>query len=265
LREVALLESAAAQAPALDRYRDDPSLLMADAGQTPDDWQRTLLRSTLVDRVLMLCTRQGGKSTTAAALAMREALLNPPALILMLSPTLRQSSELFRAKFMRQYDALGRPVPAVEQTKLTITLANGSRVVSLPENEEGIRGYSDVSMLIIDEAARVADPLYRAVRPMLAVSRGKLVALSTPFGKRGWFFEAWESQERWERVMVTAAECPRITAEFLLEEWRSLGEAWYRQEYDCDFRDAIDQVFSYADVQALADDEVKPLFVETAR
>jgi hypothetical protein len=212
----------------------------------------------------MLCCRQAGKSTASAALALKTALLEPGSLTLLLSPTLRQSGELFRDKFLRNYNAINRPVPAVRETALSIELANGARVLSLPENEEGIRGFSGVSLLVIDEASRVDDAVYRAVRPMLAVSRGRLVCLSTPFGKRGFYFEAWESSEPWQRVKVTAHDCPRIDREFLMEEWRALGERWYRQEYEVSFEDAIDQVFSYADVQAMADDDVPPLFAEGA-
>jgi hypothetical protein len=212
--------------------------------------------------VLLLCARQSGKSLAAAALALKEALLHPPALILMLSPTLRQSGELFREKFLRLYAALGRPVPAARETALTLELANGSRVVSLPENEEGIRGYSSVGLLVIDEGARVADDLYRAVRPMLAVSGGKLVVLSTPFGKRGFFFEAWEGREAWGRVRVRADECPRISPEFLREERRVLGLRWFRQEYECSFEDAVDSVFSHADIEAAMSDDEQPLFAD---
>ena len=143
---------------------------------------------------------------------------------------------------------------------MRIEFANGSRVVSLPGDEGTIRGFSGVSLLIIDEAARVDDNLYRAVRPMLAVSRGRLVALSTPFGQRGWFFDAWQSSEEWERVRVTADECPRITPEFLAAERRTLGERWYRQEYLCSFEDTIDAVFSAEDIQAALSNDVKPLF-----
>jgi hypothetical protein len=117
-----------------------------------------------------------------------------------------------------------------------------------------------VTLLIIDEAARVADDLYCAFRPMLAFSRGRLIALSTPFGQRGWFHEARRSTEEWERIRVTADECPRITPEFLAEEQRVLGERWYRQEYLCLFEDTIDAVFSAADIEAALSDDVKPLF-----
>src|SRR5262249_8673338 len=137
--------------------------------------QASLLRRP-AQRMLLLCSRQAGKSQTAAALALQAALLEP-ALVLLLSPTQRQSAELFKDKVMRLFNALGRPVKAHQETQLTLTLANGSRVISLPGDEAGIRGFSGVSLLVIDEAARVPDSLYCSVRPMLAVSRGRLVAL----------------------------------------------------------------------------------------
>src|SRR5262249_55613339 len=153
-------------------------------------------------RTLALCSRQSGKSTAAAALALHQALTRPGSLVLLLSPTLRQSGELFRDKLLRLYRALGRPVPPRRQTQTELELANGSRVLSLPENEEGVRGFSSVGLLVIDEASRVSDDLYFAVRPMLAVSGGRLVALSTPYGQRGWFYEEWDHGGGWQRVRV---------------------------------------------------------------
>ncbi len=249
--------------PILEQLKTDPSLIMSLAGMTPDPWQTRLLTSSC-KRMLLLCSRQAGKTTTAAGLAIREAILNPNSLILLLSPTLRQSGEILRAKVLPMYRIMGAPISATSTTALTLTLANGSRIVSLPENEEGIRGFSGVNLIVIDEASRVSDQLYRAVRPMLAVSKGRLIALSTPFGKRGWFFEEWEGKSEWERVRITATDCPRIERSFLLEEYRSLGERWWNQEYYCSFEDAIDAVFSYADVQAALQNPhgFKPLFAD---
>lgn len=262
-REVAKLKASLSgltkATPLLDWLRDDPARLMTAAGLSPDLWQRTLLRCPST-RTLLLCSRQSGKSTVAAALALRAALLEPPALVLLLSPTLRQSSELFKDKYARLFNLLGRPVGATGETALTVQLANGSRVVSLPGDEATIRGYSGVALLVIDEAARVPDDLYRAVRPMLAVSGGRLVALSTPWGKRGWFYEAWEGREAWERVRITAEQCPRITPEFLGEERQSLGDRWFRQEYLCSFEEVVDAVFAEADLRAATEDAPPPLF-----
>jgi hypothetical protein len=209
--------------------------------------------------MLLLCSRQAGKSTVAAALALWDALFHERALVLLLSPTQRQSSELMRT-VLWLHDAAGALLPFRRQSALQLQLANGSRIVSLPGNEETVRGYSAVTLLVIDEAARVDDALYCSVRPMLSVCQGRLIALSTPFGKRGWFFQEWEGPEAWQRVKITAPECPRIMPSFLDEERRSLGERWFRQEYLCSFEDVIDAVFSYVDIQACLTDDVQPLF-----
>ena len=95
---------------------------------------------------------------------------------------------------------------------------------------------------------------------MLAVSGGRLIALSTPFGRRGWFHQEWTEGQGWQRIKVTAEECPRISAEFLRQERVSLGEWWFRQEYECEFVDTGQSIFSYDLVHQAIDDTVKPLF-----
>src|SRR5262249_61506841 len=103
-------------------------------------------------------------------------------------------------------------------------------------------------------------PLYRSVRRIVAVWRGRLICLSTPFGKRGFFFEEWSDLARpWQRVRITAEECPRISREFLAEERQALGDRWYRQEYFCSFEDVIDAVFAWEDIQAALSADVRPL------
>jgi hypothetical protein len=146
------------------------------------------------------------------------------------------------------------------ESSLQLHLGNGSRIIGLPASEGKVRVYSAVSLLLIDESSRVDDALYRAMRPMLAVSRGRLLALSTPFGKRGWFHDAWHGTGDWLRVKITAQQCPRITAAFLAEERQALGERWFRQEYLCSFEDVVDAVFAYDDIQAALSPAITPLF-----
>jgi phage FluMu gp28-like protein len=141
-------------------------------------------------------------------------------------------------------------------------LANGSRIEALPGTERTIRGFSGVDLLIVDEAARVDDGLYHAVRPMLAVSGGRLLMLSTPYGKRGVFHEAWSGQEDWQRFEVPAREVARIPETFLEEERAALPERVFRQEYACEFVDTDDAVFGYDLVHAAVTDNVTPLFGE---
>src|SRR6516165_10050416 len=247
-RNTAVLEALAA----------DPVRILTDAGMEPDSWQESVLRSN-ASRLLLLASRQAGKSSVAAALALQTALLRPRSPVLLLSPSLRQSGEHYR-KIVDLFGALGRPMGVTAESALRLELANGSRVVSLPGDEKNIRGFSGVALLVIDEAARVADSLCCSVRPMLAVSHGRLVALSTPFGKRGWYHDEWHGEGHWERFTITAEQCPRISRDFLAEERRALGERWYRQEYECSFEDTIDAVFAYADIMAALADDVPPLF-----
>lgn len=212
----------------------DPTQILRAQGRQPDPWQENLLLST-ERQVLLNCLRQSGKSTTVAALALHTALFRPGSLTLLLSPSLRQSLELFR-KVAEGYSAVGRPVRAVGDSQTKLELANRSRVVCLPGNEETVRSFSDPALIVIDEAARVPDDLYRSVRPMLAVSRGRLICLSTPFGKRGFFWQEWDAGGAdWHRVTTTWQDCPRITPAFIDAERRSLGESWVRQEYECSF------------------------------
>jgi hypothetical protein len=247
---MAIAELASDLARALDSVR-----LGEQAGIVPDDWQASVLRSG-APRVLLLCSRQAGKSTITSILAVHTALYEPGALVLLLSPTLRESGELFK-KAAGVYQALGRPVPSDSESALQLELENGSRIVSLPGKEGTIRGFSGVRLLAIDEAAWVPDDLYLAVRPMLAVSQGRLIALSTPHGTRGWFYEAWRGQEPWERYEVPATRCPRISSQFLDEERRNMGEWWFDQEYMCRFLDAESQAFRREDVDMAFREDVE--------
>jgi hypothetical protein len=237
----------------------DPTVLAQAVGMDPDPWQAEVLR-TDHPRVLLNCCRQSGKSTTTATKAVHVAVYEPGALILLLSPSQRQSGELFR-KVLAVYKALGRPVPAEGENALSLTLENGSRVISLPGSEATVRSFSAVRLLIIDEAARVPDETYSAVRPMLAVSGGQLIALSTPWGCRGWWYDAWENGGKaWQRVLTPANDCPRISPAFLADERASLGPWFYEQEYECQFRAAGGQLFSEEMIAGLFSPDVQPLF-----
>jgi hypothetical protein len=238
----------------------DPVLFARRVGLEPDPWQADLLRSPK-QQMILNCSRQAGKSTASALVALHTALYAPPALVLLLSPSLRQSSELFR-KVKDALKALeGLAAPVTEESALRVELANGSRIVSLPGREETIRGFSGVSLLVVDEASRVPDALYYSVRPMLAVSGGRIVLLSTPFGRRGHFHKEWtEGGPAWERVSIAAKDCARIPAAWLEEERRAIGPWWFAQEYECAFMDTVDQVFRSEDIDAAVSDEIAPLF-----
>jgi hypothetical protein len=173
--------------------RLDPSLLMEAVGfSSPDPWQSQLLRSR-APRILLLCSRQLGKSTATACLALYEACYYNDSLILVVSRSERQALLLFE-KVQRFYRRL-RPVESAKELATSIKLINGSEIVALPGDGDTIRGYSDPRLIVLDEASRIPDSVKAAVMPMLVASDGRLVALSTPRGRSGWFYEAWTSND----------------------------------------------------------------------
>jgi len=224
-------------------------------GFDPDGWQADVLRSRS-PRILLNCCRQSGKSTIASIMALHRAVFRPGSLVLLLSPSLRQSSELFK-KVVMFHRELGETSKPESISSLRLELPNRSRIVSLPGKEATVRGFSGASLLIIDEAARVPDDLYYSVRPMLAVSRGRMIALSTPFGTRGWWYDAWMNGLEWERWEIPASKCPRISPEFLDEERKVLGSFWFEQEYNCKFIDSQTCAFRREDLERLFSNEIE--------
>jgi Terminase large subunit, T4likevirus-type, N-terminal len=238
---------------------DTPVDLALAGGIEPDEWQRGFLLSH-GGPALLLTSRQVGKTTAASILALHTALTKPGSLVLSVAPALRQSSELMLS-MLGFYRDLGRPVPATAEGRLHLELANGSRIVGLPGSERTIRGFGGVDLLILDEAARIDDELYYALRPMLAVSGGRMVMLSTPYGKRGVFYEQWTGGEHWERYEITPDMCPRLTPEYLEAERRSIPGPIYAQEYQCEFIDLEWQLFPSSIIDKAIDDTIQPISI----
>jgi hypothetical protein len=240
----------------------DPTLIARDVGLDKlDDWQAKLIDDP-PKRLLCCCGRQVGKSTAAAVCALNAVIYQAPATVVLVSPSLRQSVELFRT-FQAMYHRLpGRPA-ALYETLSRLELENGSRVISLPGSEKTVRGLASVDLIVIDEAARVDDELLAATRPMLAVSNGNLFALTTPAGKRGWFYEQWLRGIGWQRISIKSTECARISAEFLDQEREQLGSLIFSQEYLCEFHDEVGSAFLADLIAATLTDSFPPLFPPT--
>ncbi len=239
-------------------YSLDPVLWAKEVlGFHPDPWQASLLRSRS-KKIILNCSRQSGKSTVCAALGLHESIYRRPSFGLVIAPTQDQSSELM-LKFDEFRGAVELPSDYLStDTKLAVRFANGNRFIARPGSEKSARSFSAVTLLLEDEAARVADALYNSVRPMLAVSNGRHVLMSTPFGKQNHFFKIWDEQrDLWEWYEIPAEQCPRITKEFLEEEQRT--NPWFEQEYHCVFMDSEGSIFSSDLFRSLANPAVSAM------
>jgi Terminase large subunit, T4likevirus-type, N-terminal len=226
-------------------------------GAAPDAWQAQLLGSD-AHQTLLSCSRQSGKSTGMAVLGVDTMLARRNALVIVTSGSIRQAAELLRT-MTQIHAAVDVGARCIARSATRIELANGSRAIALPTSAATIRGYSKAALVLCDEAAYQPDILYRSLRPMLAVSGGRIVLGSTPFGRRGFFYQEWSEGDDWQRISVPATDCPRIPPAFLEAERKSMGEAWYSQEYLNVFLENMFAVFSYESVMAALSDDVIPL------
>ena len=213
-----------------------------------DDWQRRVVDSK-ARRIILNCSRQAGKSMLASILSLHIAYYTPGSLVLMVSKTQRQSSELFRV-MMNFAEMIDPPTELEEDNRLSMTLKNKSRVVSLPAVPAHVRGFSAPNMIVVDEAARVPTAMYTALKPMLATTpKSLLMLISTPNLKEGFYFDIWDKnygsrKSEWECIKITASQCPRISKEYLKGERESLGKAVYEREFFCKFQDAEEALFN---------------------
>ena len=128
---------------------------------------------------------------------------------------------------------------------LTLELANGSRIIALCGEGDNFRGFSDPALCLVDEASIVDESVLTALLPMLVVSGGRLIALSTPMGKRGWFYEKWISDDlTWQRINAKAIDSPRIDKTRLEQQKRDMGERKFSQEFSNVFIESEGQLFS---------------------
>lgn len=257
----------------------DPARTLLEAGLTPDPWQQQLLRQR-PHRALVVASRQTGKSTTTAAYGLHTAATRAGSTIIIVTPTQRQSSEMLLR--VRALAAASPQLRTGRESALSLELRpSRGRVLALPGTPTAVRGYT-ADLAILDEAAYIPDDTYRALRPTLAATGGALIALSTPGGRRGWYYHAWNGQEeqqeegedtdpqqQWERVAVTAEQNPRISAAFLTSERAELGEAMFRQEYYCEFIASqgavLDPALLAAAEHGTLDDEEVPDYVHAWR
>jgi hypothetical protein len=221
----------------------DPALFCIDRlNFVPDPWQAKFLRSE-APQVVVNCGRQTGKSTAVSARALHTALYVPGSLTILIAPSQRQSREL-AIKVTGFLERIEPAVPTEESNKLSITLANQSRIIALPgDNPKTIRGYSAPALVIEDEAAFVADQTHSALVPMLAASpEGRLILLSTPNLTIGHFYEIWHGGGSWERYEIPSQDCPRISKEWL-EQRKRENPLTFAREYECKFAAGDDSWF----------------------
>ena len=245
-------------------------------------WQDYVLESRH-KRKLINGARQSGKSTIVSSVPCHTAKYYPKSLSIILAPTEKQANEdILKVKEFMSWDPTYPELKRDSQDELT--LDNGSRILVIPATEKSARGYSRPRVLMLDEASRIPDVVYKSgVRPMLTDNADcELFIISTPNGKQGFFYDAYTASERWERYEIRSPwQVDKDDSWHLheyMDEWQyqkamkdknilawfsprhfnreeqeenleSMGKQQYQQEYCCEFVEQEDMIFSYEDIE----------------
>lgn len=240
----------------LKRLRDDPVLFAKILlGFNPFPYQEKLLRDP-AKRIVSAWGRQTGKTTTNAIKAIHFAYCNPKTLVLIVSPSLRQSMIMFDRILDLIYSNPWLPKSIVRKTRTLIHLDNGGRIVALPCSANLLRGYT-ANLIIADEAAFMPEEVITQVMfPMLSTTQGTAIFLSTPWGRDHFFYRAFMNPN-YSVHHVKSSECPLITADFLEEQKRNLTAEAYRMEYEAEFTEAAASFFPQDLIRSCVDPELE--------
>jgi hypothetical protein len=269
-------------------YALSPYHYVRSIGFSPYEWQEAVLRSRHKRKVIN-GARQAGKSTIVSAKPCHIAKHYPKSVSLIVAATEQQA--FYDMEKVKDFIAHDPDYPKVERdSDRLVTLANGSWIMVVPATEKAARGPSAPRLILLDEASRIEDIVYRSgIIPMLTDNPDcEMISISTPNGKDGFFFESFNNP-KWERYEVRSP-WDVVDIEFRLdpstpepvyrqrqaekgirgfysprhqnreEQEFNLGEMgplMYRQEYGVQFVEPEDQVFSYDDIERLMSSTAK--------
>lgn len=215
-------------------------------GDEPLPWQHVYLPE--MRDACILKGRQIGASTSGASKAVRRAAVQPGCLVAIVSPSLKQSTEV-KERARGHIERLG--LRLLRDSENLLQLANRSRILSLPGTAKSVRGWS-ADLLILDEAAFLDPETFLAARATVAATGGQVIVQSTPAGPFGHFYdlfnEAIDVEESFVddpdtgnsypdptielvRFRVSSENQPTIDPAFLARERATLSEADFAQEY----------------------------------
>lgn len=263
----------------------------------PFEWQKRVVSDT-GKRVILLCSRQAGKSTIVSSLPYHSAKYYPKSLNIIMAPNEDQAAEdMLKVKDFIAHDPTY--IDLKRDGADIVELANGSRIIIVVATDKAARGYSRPRTILLDEASRMPDVVYKSgVVPMMNNSPdSNLYVLSTPFGQQGFFYDIWTRKPRkgkkgWTKIFVRTPWNPdpedptnlvpappedefrdwcrgegvigyyspnHMNLDNQLDILAEVGIVQYRQEFCCDFVEMNGQVFSNEDLARLYGERVEPM------
>lgn len=202
-------------------------------------------------------SRQMGISTIVAGYVLWFAMFRPAKTVIIISTKEKTSINLLdKCKLMYEY--LPQWIKIREVTKknnTTFGFDNKSKIKALSSNPDSARSEA-ASFIVIDEAAIIdnADEVFEAAYPTIATG-GNCIALSTPKGAQGWFFDIYmgavAEENRFNPIELPWHLHPERDQEWFESETKNMTEKQIAQEYECNFNMSGDTVIPSGHISRL--------------
>lgn len=194
-------------------------------------------------RVIIMESRQAGKTTTAAAYILWYTLFQADKNVAILANKDKTAREILsRYQLMYEHLPLWMQQGVKTWNKGDVELENNSKVFTAATTAAGIRSKS-VNLLYIDEAAiipnNIADAFFTSVYPVVSAGQTtKILITSTPLGYNH-FWKFWNDAENGRNgfvpLFIPYWKIPGRNEKWAEEQRRVLGDVKYNQEVLCKF------------------------------
>lgn len=266
-----------------------PGAYLESLGYPPFEWQNEVLPDITNRWVMLLCARQSGKTHSVGGKCLHKAKHRHKSFCVVVAPSQDQSKLVMRV--VEELSLRDGDLPALKNdNEFNKRWVTGSEIKAFPGTERSVRGSSAPDIIIFDEGTRILDETYAAVTPMTTAAGTQVIACSTAFGRRGWFYRNWTNPKSyyhkvlvripWDPVgdkLVDAMPEPEFKAMWAEKgvaayyskrhvKWevqRDLddhGEQWIRQEYCCEFLEDELGLFRHEDIVAAFRNEQRDIF-----
>jgi len=225
---------------------------------TLHSFQKRALRKMRDNRfVVMLASRQVGKTTMMTIYALWNACFNEDQRILIVANKEKTAIEIFKRVRMAYEELPNWLKPGVvEYGKTSMTLGNGTSIGISTTTGTAARGMS-CNVLILDELAfidnNLVEDFWRSVYPIISsFKKSKIFIASTPNGTENLFYKLYHGAKsggnNWTNERIDWWEVPGRDEEWKTETIKSLGS-----------KEAFDQEFGNVFLEtgeSIIDDEI---------
>lgn len=231
----------------------------------PFDYQEDLLKAFEEHRfVIDMQCRQSGKTTVVGAFLLWFLIFHSHKEVFVLANKEKQAIEILTRVRKALLDMPFFLSPGVVKYGSTeVEFDNGSKIVAYATSSDSIRGRS-ASVLYIDEVAFIENDMdfWESTYPAVSQSKeSRVIMTSTPKGQRGLFYKTWMEAEEDEsgvsngffRIEVKWHDVPSYANDptWHQKTVKRLGEARFKQEYECSFRGSVGTLISPSTIEEM--------------